>query len=100
MFALGTDGGERRLGWFAPPRPCADLGREPIVAYDSFGALACNPLSHSGELRTPMAKPSSCLKKLLREEDGPPAVEYAVVLRLIMALSMAAVGTVGTTAAH
>ena len=32
-------------------------------------------------------------KKLLREEDGPTAVEYAVLLALIIAVCMAAVNT-------
>ena len=32
-------------------------------------------------------------KKLLREEDGPTAVEYAVMLALIVAACMGAVNT-------
>lgn len=31
----------------------------------------------------------------LREEDGPTAVEYAVMLALIIAVCIAAIGTVG-----
>ncbi len=33
----------------------------------------------------------------LREEEGPTAVEYAVMLALILAIIFAAVGNVGTT---
>ncbi len=32
----------------------------------------------------------------LRDEDGPTAVEYAVMLALIIAVCIAAVGTLGT----
>ncbi|QDV61765.1 MULTISPECIES: Flp family type IVb pilin [Crateriforma] len=35
----------------------------------------------------------------LKEEDGPTAVEYAVMLALIVVVCLAAVGTVGTNAA-
>lgn len=35
----------------------------------------------------------------LKEEDGPTAVEYAVMLALIIVVCLAAVGTVGTNAA-
>jgi pilus assembly protein Flp/PilA len=34
----------------------------------------------------------------LREEDGPTAVEYAVMLALIIAVCIAAIGTVGQRA--
>jgi pilus assembly protein Flp/PilA len=33
----------------------------------------------------------------LREEEGPTAVEYAVMLALILAVILAAVGNIGTT---
>ena len=44
---------------------------------------------------TPMKEPnflSRCLE-FLREEDGPTAVEYAVMLALIVAVCVGAVGT-------
>lgn len=34
----------------------------------------------------------------LKEEDGPTAVEYAVMLALIVVVCLAAVGTIGTSA--
>ncbi len=34
----------------------------------------------------------------LKEEDGPTAVEYAVMLALIVVVCLAAVGTIGTEA--
>ncbi len=34
----------------------------------------------------------------LKEEDGPTAVEYAVMLALIVVVCLAAVGTIGTNA--
>jgi pilus assembly protein Flp/PilA len=38
------------------------------------------------------------LLEFLIEEDGPTAVEYAVMLALIIVVCIAAVGTVGTNA--
>ena len=37
--------------------------------------------------------------KFIKEEDGPTAVEYAVMLALIVVVCLAAVGTVGENAA-
>jgi len=36
--------------------------------------------------------------EFLKEEDGPTAVEYAVMLALIVVVCLAAVGTIGTNA--
>lgn len=38
------------------------------------------------------------LKKLLREEDGPTAVEYAVMLAMIVMVCIGAIRTMGTAA--
>ena len=38
------------------------------------------------------------IKCFLKEEDGPTAVEYAVMLALIVVVCLGAVGTVGTNA--
>ena len=35
------------------------------------------------------------VRKFLREEDGPTAVEYSVMLALIVAVCIVAIGTVG-----
>ena len=45
-----------------------------------------------------MRRVSSAILHFLREEDGPTAVEYAVMLALIIAVCIAAVGTVGANA--
>lgn len=37
----------------------------------------------------------NALKRLLQSEDGPTTVEYAVMLALILAFIIAAIGTVG-----
>ena len=37
-------------------------------------------------------------KRLLREEDGPTAVEYAVMLALIIVVCIAAITTLGSNA--
>ncbi len=36
--------------------------------------------------------------EFLKEEDGPTAVEYAVMLALIVVVCLAAIGTIGTNA--
>ncbi len=41
---------------------------------------------------------ADCIVNFLKEEDGPTAVEYAVMLALIVVVCLAAVGTIGTEA--
>lgn len=41
---------------------------------------------------------ANSIKKFLVSEDGPTAVEYAVMLALIIVVCLAAVSTVGTNA--
>jgi pilus assembly protein Flp/PilA len=38
------------------------------------------------------------LKRFLKSEDGPTAVEYAVMLSLIIVVCLTAVGSIGTKA--
>jgi pilus assembly protein Flp/PilA len=38
------------------------------------------------------------LRRLIAEEDGPTAVEYAVMLSLIIAVCLAAITTIGNNA--
>ncbi len=38
------------------------------------------------------------VKKFLKSEDGPTAVEYAVMLALIVVVCLAAINTIGTNA--
>jgi pilus assembly protein Flp/PilA len=38
------------------------------------------------------------LGRLVRSEDGPTAVEYAVMLSLIVIVCLTAIGTIGTRA--
>ena len=45
-----------------------------------------------------MSKFANSVKRFLVSEDGPTAVEYAVMLALIVVVCIAAVGTVGTNA--
>lgn len=40
------------------------------------------------------------LHKFLIEEDGPTAVEYAIMLALIVAVCITAIGSVGTQASE
>ena len=39
---------------------------------------------------------TNSIVEFLKEEDGPTAVEYAVMLALIVVVCLAAVGTIGT----
>ena len=41
---------------------------------------------------------TTSLLEFLKEEDGPTAVEYAVMLALIVVVCLAAIGTIGTEA--
>jgi len=45
-----------------------------------------------------MKKFAASVKKFLVSEDGPTAVEYAVMLALIVVVCLAAVGAVGSNA--
>ena len=38
------------------------------------------------------------IRRFLASEDGPTAVEYAVMLALIIVVCLAAIGTIGTNA--
>lgn len=45
-----------------------------------------------------MTKFAKSIKRFLVSEDGPTAVEYAVMLALIIVVCLAAISTLGTTA--
>ena len=45
-----------------------------------------------------MSKFTNSVKKFLKSEDGPTAVEYAVMLALIIVVCLTAISTVGTSA--
>jgi pilus assembly protein Flp/PilA len=47
-----------------------------------------------------MTKLLTCAKRFLRDEDGPTAVEYAVMLALIIVVCITAITTLGTNAAN
>ncbi|MFO1063704.1 MAG: Flp family type IVb pilin [Pirellulales bacterium] len=41
---------------------------------------------------------ASKIKRFLKSEDGPTAVEYAVMLALIVVVCLGTIGTIGTKA--
>ncbi len=45
-----------------------------------------------------MAKFVNKFVQFMKEEDGPTAVEYAVMLALIVVVCLGAIGTIGTNA--
>ncbi len=44
-----------------------------------------------------MSKPFAAVKRFLQAEDGPTAVEYAVMLALIIVVCLVAITALGTT---
>jgi pilus assembly protein Flp/PilA len=50
--------------------------------------------AEKGTMKTYMSR----VVKFLVSEDGPTAVEYAVMLALIVVVCLAAIGTIGTNA--
>ncbi len=59
---------------------------------------SCVPRMHSSPVRIDMKNFADSIVRFLKEEDGPTAVEYAVMLALIVVVCLAAVGTIGTEA--
>ncbi len=45
-----------------------------------------------------MSRFANFLRRLLKDEDGPTAVEYAVMLALIVIVCLGAISTLGTNA--
>jgi pilus assembly protein Flp/PilA len=68
-----------------PSAKCDDLAGNPGVGFIK-----------SASQKTPHWHPTmSRILNFLRREDGPTAVEYAVMLALIIAVCIAAIGSVG-----
>jgi pilus assembly protein Flp/PilA len=53
---------------------------------------------HATEGRTIMGQLRQCVVNFLKREDGPTAVEYAVMLALIIVVCLAAITTLGSNA--
>jgi pilus assembly protein Flp/PilA len=47
-----------------------------------------------------MSRLGQCVLRFLKDEDGPTAVEYAVMLALIVVVCIAAISTLGSTASN
>src|SRR4051812_14557815 len=56
----------------------------------------CRPLTHKGSSK--MRAAMNRIKNFLEREDGPTAVEYAVMLALIVVVCITTIGTLGTNA--
>jgi pilus assembly protein Flp/PilA len=54
------------------------------------------PGGHKPEREGPMSKLVNAARRFLRDEDGPTAVEYAVMLALIIVVCITAIQTLGT----
>ncbi len=63
----------------------------------SFHFLSDRRLKNFSDREKPMTKISSRIKRFLASEDGPTAVEYAVMLALIVVAIVAIVGALGTS---
>jgi pilus assembly protein Flp/PilA len=73
-----------------------DLLRTPVPGFgvSSFCCVAHNP----SKRRIIMAALTRGIVKFLRKEDGPTAVEYAVMLALIIVVCITAIATLGSNA--
>jgi pilus assembly protein Flp/PilA len=65
-----------------------------VYGHDTLGPRAV-PRELKGE---PMTKFVRAVAQFLREEDGPTAVEYAVMLALIIVVCITAITTLGSRA--
>ena len=85
---------QTKVGDEAAP-PCTDSSQ----CFDSVQSRRRMPLGMrlTREERD-MKNFADSIVNFLKEEDGPTAVEYAVMLALIVVVCLAAVGTIGTNA--
>ena len=79
---------EQARGAFAPAVPLAEKDE----------VHSSGPSSPSTEGVSPMKQFASSVKKFLVSEDGPTAVEYAVMLALIVIVCLTAIQAIGTNA--
>ena len=64
-----------------------------------FGFVGLNDTQHNTrQERATMKNVANSLKRFLISEDGPTAVEYAVMLALIIVVCLTAIQAVGTNA--
>jgi pilus assembly protein Flp/PilA len=64
-----------------------------------FGFVGSNDtLRNTSQERATMKNVANSLKRFLISEDGPTAVEYAVMLALIIVVCLTAIQAVGTNA--
>ena len=61
--------------------------RRPQVKFPAFATLS---------ISRPPIPMCAFFRRLLRDEEGPTAVEYAVLLALILVAIMAGIGTLGS----
>ena len=74
------------------------MSRDPATHFTIF-PLNAHPLRGAIErLEEDMKSFAKKVQRFLASEDGPTAVEYAVMLALIIVVCLAAVGSVGTAA--
>src|SRR5262249_36354156 len=57
-----------------------------------------SPLAHDPEVPSMLSRFPSCVQTFLADEGGPTAVEYAVMLALIITVCLTAITSVGTNA--
>jgi pilus assembly protein Flp/PilA len=62
------------------------------------GPLGCLRLTPNQEREGCMSRLLATVRRFLHDENGPTAVEYAVMLALIVVVCIAAITTLGTNA--
>jgi len=95
---LGASAGWRRSGTYRVLRPASHSGDDPIVTANSgeLGWVVDGLGRRWGGFF--MRAVASEIRKFLVSEDGPTAVEYAVMLALIVVVCLTAIGSIGTNA--
>jgi pilus assembly protein Flp/PilA len=65
---------------------------------DQITVIVMHPWMHLAREERHMKNFTESIVNFLKEEDGPTAVEYAVMLALIIVVCLTAVGTIGSEA--
>lgn len=90
----------RRWSHSRPERPASIAALNPQVANRQLGSFPIVGSDIPGEISEIVMKSFALkLKRFLKSEDGPTAVEYAVMLSLIVVVCITAVSSIGTRAA-
>ena len=72
------------------------FGRGDEVACEDWLMTSHQPPNQSSLIRSTLGRSMNLLRRFFRSEDGPAAVEYAIVLALIVVMSVTSISRAGT----